>query len=500
MEIFMSNLSRLLYFSLLLLTISQSSFAQISQSTGFERQLKNKDDQAVKTFLESKEDVSIKEKTKYLDIGGDVRFEWNYIREKGIVLFLDSQEQIKRHYDAVRGGSHVGKEDLPISHNDFDVEANLKIKYTRDDAWAQIHLQFDNSAGIRAFQGCRGILPVFNRKGNRVRKELETRINRSGKGSGIAESIALKRAFIGYNLWTEGKSRLDVQVGRHKLDDLFDSELQFSNRFDGIALKFASNIENFSDVYINGGAFIIDERVNYFGWAAEIGFLNIYDSGLNLKYSYIDWNNKWKNRCFVRNPLGNLFKISQICFAYNFKPEVFCIELPVEIYGGALINHAAKKTVFTRHKKKNLGWYAGVFLGEVKKKGDWSFDVEYLYVQAQAVPDYDVGGIGRGNIFNLNLPDFVDPESTESSLTFQGFDPVRVSLDDDYSSSSPSNFTAYFPRQGNANFYGWRFEFLYALTNELSLDFIYQFSFAEDKRIGGPHRYNDFEIEAIYAF
>ena len=36
-------------------------------------------------------------------------------------------------------------------------------------------------------------------------------------------------------------------------------------------------------------------------------------------------------------------------------------------------------------------------MGELKKKNDWSLDINYQVVQAQAVPDYDSVGIGLGN-------------------------------------------------------------------------------------------------------
>lgn len=488
--------------------IATSAYAQVvGQETAFDRELRQRDDQPLREFVESKENIDIKKKSQNLQISGDIRFEWRTIQEKGIVLYTDesygdsyllspvgNDADISFHedYRNLRGGSHVDNRGLPISVNDFDVEFNLKFKYTFERAWAMAHLQFDNPAGIRGRNDCFGEFPLFNKHGNVVEEKIARDTRFAIKGSGLANLIALKRAYIGYNVWADGKHRFDIEVGRRKLDDVFDSEIQFTSRFDGVLLKYASAIEETADWYIDFGSFVIDENVNHFGWVVEVGLLNIYDTGLDLRYSFIDWKKRGQNRCFIDNPLGTEFQNSQVTITYTFKPTIFCKETPVELYGGFLVNHAAKKKIFTNDKKKNLGWYAGVYIGEVNKKGDWSVDLEYIVVQAQAVSDQDVGSIGRGNILDENLFDMID----------ESFD--------NYTSSSPfysdlpyipsSCIVAYFPRRGNANFIGYRAEFLYAITDNLSIDFIYEYSHEEDRKIGGPHRYSDFEVEAIYAF
>ena len=299
-------------------------------------------------------------------------------------------------------------------------------------------------------------------------------------------AISLKRAYMGYNIYADGKHRFDIEIGRQKLDDIFDSEIEFTSRFDGILLRFASSVEEVFDWYITAGAFVIDERVNHFGYVGEIGFIDIYDTGLDVRYNIIDWQKHGKNRCFILNPLGAQFLNSQVTLTYTFAKTIGCREIPIELYGGFLINHIAKETKFTRGKKKNLGWYAGVYIGNVDKKGDWSADIEYIGVQAQAVPEYDVGSIGRGNILNEDLLDILGESK-------------HVSDSESFSSYS-SNLVGLFPRRGNTNFVGWRFEFLYAITDNFSIDMVYEFSREEDKHIGGRHHYRDFEIEAIYAF
>ncbi|MBA3721124.1 MAG: hypothetical protein H0W88_01815 [Parachlamydiaceae bacterium] len=492
------------------------------QETGFERKLRERDDMAVRDFVQSKENIELKEKTSHLEISGDVRFEWRNLQEKGERIFIDDDRFVER-YKSFRGNGAVDFRDLPISNNDWDVEFNLKFKYNFERAWAAAHLQFDNSCGIRGFNDCRNTLIIeelesssssLSSGGSSSSSDDFVAIIRDQrfdiKGSGESAGINLKRAYMGYNIWADGVHRIDIEMGRRKLDDVFVSEIEFSSRFDGILLKYATAIEDTADFYVNGGAFIIDERVNQFGYAGEIGFLNIYDSGLDVRYSIIDWTNVRRNRCFIRDAIGTDFLNSQISFSYNFTTEVFCKEIPTEIYGGFLINHAARKTIFTHHKKANLGWYAGLYLGEVEGKGDWAMDVEYFYVQAQAVNDTDVGGVARGNILDEHLNDILfDPTGkvkgnvdleVDSSSNIDSFSSISDIRSSSFSSLGSSDISAFLPRRGNANYKGARIEFLYAITDNLSIDTEYEVSWEADRKIGGRHYYSNFEIEAIYAF
>lgn len=516
-------------FPLLIVTTSAAYGQTFGQETAFNRELRTRDDQAVREFVTSKENIPVKEKSKNLEISGDVRFEYTHLREKGVVLyyenvsspssyssgyhlipdedlvFIGDQDvvndgppvqpvapRIAEKYRNLRGGHYVDDEGLPLSHNDFDVEFNLKLKYVYENAWADVRLQFDNPCGIKRGLSCERSIPIFNREGSQVLDEATTDARITSKGSGDHIAINLKRAFIGYNVWADGKHRLDIEVGRRKLSDVFDSEIQFTARFDGLLVKYATSIDEISDFYWNTGAFVIDERKNHFGWVTEFGFLNLFDTGLDLKYSFIDWRKFGKNRCFARNPWGMAFANSQVTAEYHFTTPEFCSKTyPAELYAGFLVNQVAKKNKFS-HKKENLGAFAGILLGEVNKKGDWSVDFEYIYVQAQAVPDFDVGSISRGNIFNENFYEIYEIDAySDSSYAYSG---------NVYSDSGSGSLIGYFPRRGNANFQGWRLDALYALTDNLSIELVFETSREITRKLGGPHKYSDFEIEAIYAF
>ncbi len=469
---------------------SINAFAQ--QETNYERRMDSRDETAVREFVESKENIDVKQKANNLEISGDVRFVWQNKHEKGDVLFVENssfsdvadvkKESISKEYRSVRGNGFVDSKGIPISNNDFNVKFNLKVKYDFDKTWAMGHVQFNNLAGISSINDCHGEYPVFNEYGDLVRN---VRLDRThgGKGSGFGSGINLRRAYIGRNLYADGNHRLDMEIGRRQLDDIFMSEIQFDNYFDGALIEYASKISNVSDFYLKVGAFVIDQRVNHFGYATEVGFLSIGGTDLDFRYSFIDWVKRGKNRCFVHDPIGSKFQISQFTLAYEIVPKIFDYELPIEIYAAFLINTAAEKKVYTKGKRANLGWYLDLYAGNVVKKGDWTFEFIYAVVQAQAVPEYDVSGIGRGNILNNRLTDYVPG-------------PISISTSD----SSLSDLDAYFVRQGNTNYQGCLFDFLYAITDNFSMDISYEFSVPVDKKIGGSHNFHNLELEFLYAF
>jgi len=421
-----------------------SSSSAVQDGEDFNRELNERDWDALREFIITKRTIDLQEKACNLTISGDVRTEWRHLTEKAYGRNL-------RGPHAVDPYNH-----LPISRNDFDIECNLRFDYVCGRAWAVAHLQFDNPAGvIDNGVGCPADPDGYH-------------------GSGRTDNLNLKRCYWGYNVYTDSCTRLDIEIGRRRLYDVFDSELEFLSQFDGILAKLNFTWEGVADLYWKSAVFLVDERVNHMAYVTELGALDIMDSGIDLKYSFIHWNKYGINRCFADNPFGFKFQISQVIFKYHLDPDL--LDEPAELFAGFLINHNRHKTYFTdvthlspeeykklvdRTKNQNLGFYLGFLVGDVVKEGDWSFEAQYQYVQANAIPDNDVSGIGRGNV-----------------------------LGESYTASS----------RGNTNFKGFRFEGLYALTDNLSLDSIIEWSTAIKKNIGGPHNYSKFELEAIYAF
>lgn len=430
--------------------ITGQAYSDEQDGSRFEEELNERDFDALRMYLKSKRAEDISEATSNLTISGDVRTEWRHLNEscKGV--------RLRGHGTVIKG--------RPVSRNDFDIEFNLYFNYVCERSWAIAQVRYDNSAGVDdndhpCFFDDRG-----DGTGCCQRTALQCLGDPEGyHGSGACDDLCLKKAYFGYNLYLDGGTRLDIEVGRRgNIYNAFDSNVQFLSRLDGIILKYDSSWECVADWYVHAAGFVVDERVNHFAWIVETGLLNIADTNIDFKYSFIDWEKHGINRCFARNPRGFQFLNSQFLLAYNLAPEYLCV--PVKFYGAIVWNHAAKKLhVGNNHRnRENLAWYAGVLIGEVLKEGDWAVEIQYQVVQAQSIPDQDCGGICRGNI-----------------------------LDESFTTCS---------RRGETNYAGWRLESLYAITDNLTVDTILEWSKAADKRVGGRHSYSKFELEAIYAF
>lgn len=400
---------------------------QDRHQAAYEEELDERDILALKEFVYSKRTIDVEEKDKNLTISGDVRSAWRHIRNKvnGV---------------NVTGPFAVDDKGVPRGRNRFDVAFNVYFDYVAENAWATAQVEYDNYAGV---------------DDNGFDCDEDPR---GYHGSGQCDDVCLKKAFMGYNFFGDYYGmRLDIEVGRRNLYNVFDSNIQFLSRFDGILVKFTNRWDCVADMYIKYAVFVVDYRVNHYAWAAEAGALNISNTGFDVKYSFIDWVKRGRNRCFVENPAGFWYRNSQVTLIYNLAREYLC--MPARLYGAFLYNHYPNYLNTTKNKRH--GWYAGFIVGEIEKEGDVSLEVEYQVVQANAIPDDDVSGIGRGNVLG-------------ESYTVAG--------------------------RGNGNYKGWRFEALYALTDNLTLDTRVQFSTPEDKKIGGPDNYSEIKIQAIYAW
>ena len=432
------------------MVVSPALSAAEQDQSRFEEELNERDFDALREYIKSRRALAIDDSTSSLTISGNVRTEWRHLNEscKG---------------NRLRGHGAIDDSGRPISRNDFDIEFNLRFDYICGNTWSVAHVRYDNPAGVDDNEHPCIKNKNFDPNACCAEQAEQCYGDRSGyHGSGRCNDLCLKKAFFGYELYSEGDTSVYFELGRRgNIYDVFDSNIQFLSRFDGLLLAYESSWECVADWYVHAAGLVVDERVNHFAWVAEIGLMNICDSGIDLKYSVIDWEKNGINRCFVRNPAGFRFINSQVTSYYRLKPEVLGVK--TKFYGAFLVNHAAQKIrVKNHHRHKNLGWYAGVLFGEVRKEGDWALEIQYQLVQAQAMPDDDVGGISRGNV-----------------------------LDESFTTCS---------RRGNTNYKGWKVEGLYAFTDHLTLDTILEWSKAEDDNIGGRHTYSKFEMEAIYSF
>lgn len=384
-----------------------------------------RDIKALQEWIDSKRQITLKEIGGVLSISGEVRFEFqtrneksNGIRQRGV-------------------GGAVYKDGKPLATNMYDVEVNLMFDYRTDRTWSMIKIEFDNDAGI------------FGGTNNKVK---------------------LEKAILGGRIIESDTFTFDGELGRRGLGSYFDSKLEFGSLSDGAFLRIEKAFEVAGDLYLKGNVFLVDERNNHYGYAAELGFLEIASTGLYMKYNIIDWDAK---RSIIEQPTNFDFIISQGILGYRFVPKLY--DKMTQVYAGYLYNHAAKKLHISKYRKLNQGGYIGLVIGQLRKMNDWTFDINYQVLQAQAVPDFDMAGIGLGNtvgagFYNTKL------DGTGSLVT------------------SPKNAA------GNGNFRGFAVTLEYLLTDTINMQQQYMQSCTLDKGIGPYRTFKQYEIEFIYAY
>ena len=395
--------------------------------------------EALRRWLQDKRMVSIKE------LGGDLSLSCEVRTE-----FQDTSE--------IYNGDELRKNIDGKPPRAWDVEVNIMIDYRTDRTWANIKLEFDNDMGTM---------------------------------NGTDSKIKLERAYAGGRLIAGDTFTLDAEVGRRYLS-VYDSKLQYGSRFDGLLLRFSKAFENVGDFYGTPGVVIVNDRFDHYAYVAEIGALQIANTGLSLKYSNIYWY-KDTNRL-----LPNRFRycVAQFQPFYQFYPEWFKKRL-IKIYAAGLYNMMAQRLrlpmadpadpakilvvdgrpVWKYFSRQNFGWYAGVALGTIKRAGDWAIEADFQWLQAQAVPDFDATGIGRGNSNRAGL--FLLNQDKAPDL---------------------ANLTNVNNAVGNGNFYGFEIDALYAFTNNLTMEQNIKLSWTLDREIGPDINYRQWEIEFIYAF
>ncbi len=377
---------------------------------------------ALRRWIRDKRLVTVKEIGGDLSISGEVRTE-----------FQDTSE--------VRNGIRQRGDGGAFNRAQYawDIEVNVMIDYRTDRTWAAIKLEFDNDMGQR---------------------------------SGTVNKIRLEKAYLGGRIVPGDTFTFDAEIGRRYLFNVFDSKVEFASIFDGALLRFNKAWESIGDFYMNIGALLVDDKTNHYAYVTEIGGLRIANVGLNIKYSIIDW---YKPAANVFNNRRYKYLVSQLLPSYQFYPEWIGKRM-IKFYAAGLVNHLASRVPQTHGLKQNWAWYAGVSIGLVRKQHDWAIDANYQWVQAQAIPEFDSNGIGRGNTAGV------------------GF--YTLNLDGNPVSGATTSSTAV----GGNNFKGFEIEGLYALTDNLTVLQNFKYSNTLNKSIGPNIRYKQYELEFIYAF
>lgn len=422
-----------------LMLASLFSFSLMSEETPAEEgKQEDPDMDALRKWIREKRMITLKELGGDLSISGEVRAEMQGANERrnGIQQRGPYGLRSTKDYQVLK----------PMYA--YDVEVNLMFDYRSDRTWASIKLEFDNDMG---------------------------------QISGTTNKIALEKAFLGGRMVKGDTFSIDGEVGRRSLGNVFDSLIEFSSLFDGVLFRFNKASESVGDFYTNLAGFLVNDRTNHYGFAGELGLLRIANTGFYAKYSYVDWKlvdqkqvqlPNFSDEEKYRRMLYTNYRNSQVILGYQFTIQPW--NKFFRAYAAGLINHAAKKIELTGYKRENLGGYAGFSIGRILKKGDWAFNWNYQIVQPQAVPDYDCGGVKRGNAQGVGL---------------YTLDLAGKGLPTDRSNAV-----------GSCNYYGYAAELLYAFTNNLTVYQSFLWSHTLDKNLGPNLKFKLYEIEFIYAF
>jgi hypothetical protein len=414
----------------------------------------SKDMDALRRWLRDKRFVTMKEIGGDLSLSGEVRAEFQATNERSNGIQQRENPDLAPNFPKAK----------PMYA--WDVEVNLMLDYRTDRTWAAIKIELDNDMGIR---------------------------------SGTTNRIRLEKAYLGGRILPGDTIIIDAEIGRRNLFNVFDSKVQFSSLYDGALFRFNKAFDFMGDYYVNVGPFLVDDITNHYGYVAEMGALGIANTGMNMKYSIINWyrpggENEEGNTAYETALINQRYRflVSQLLAYYQFYPQWIGKKL-IKVYAAGLINHFALgskivdqhpdgdptatvpvEIIPTGGRKANLAWYTGVSIGVVKKQGDWAVDANYQWVQAQAYPDFDNLGIGRGNAAGVGL----------------------YTLNADGTGGATTQETAV----GNTNFKGFEIEGLYAITNNLVVQQNFKYSNTLNTNIGPNEKYRQYEIEFIYAF
>lgn len=297
--------------------------------------------------------------------------------------------------------------------------------------------------------------------------------NAMGNIEGTTAELTLQQGYLMYRILEDGKSTFDGLIGRDKLYNFFDSKVQFNAIFDGGAVRYQNGYGNIVDLELLWAGSVVTDYLDHYGWVGQIALNNLFSTGVFFKYSYSDWLKKSETLIYqgdglpsglsqTNNPQA-AYQISQFLIGYNNLERAF------KIYGAFLYNIAAlKHPALQMNERDRIAWYAGFQIGHIKQKGDMASDLSYQVVGAQAVPGWDMAGIGNGN-------------PNGSSIYFPSF------------TSDPAPF-------GNTNFQGWQADFMAAVDDNVSVLLRYKTSHSLKALQGWKTRFARFEASVIYAF
>lgn len=396
----------------------------------------SKDEDFLRKWFKIKQGETLNEKKNQLSISGEVRtlFRGSSARRQNL-----STGESWRQYGEPTG----------FPNNNWINRTVLYFDYSSYLAWAHAKLKFENEMGALG---------------------------------GASNHITLEEGYLGYRILEDGKSIFDIFGGRTKLYTIFDSDVQFNAILDGLIFRYENDYSGWVHLDCVWAGGVITAFTDHYGWVAQLSLTDLFSTGLYTRFSFTDWQKKSPTVVYrgdgdpdisgsggivtVNNNPQFAFQISQFILGYEGTKHV---KFPFKVYGALSFNHAARrKPALGLMRRNNIAWYAAALFGNVTKKGDMAFSLSYQYVGPQAVPEWDMSGIGLGN---------------PSGSTF--YYPALT--------SDPAPF-------GNTNFRGIEADYMVGLSENLAFLMRYQLSRSAVAVGHWKSYFQHLEASVVYAF
>lgn len=247
---------------------------------------------------------------------------------------------------------------------DVDIHGDLRTKWK--SSWGASE---DHSFKAEATMGCDYIKPEA---------WVSVKI-KAATSNGKESLIFLDKAFLGYQIYESDKIGFSLEIGRNKMDSMFDSKMQFDSYFNGAHLVYTFKEPGLIDFMLHGGPHIVDSSKNHYGWIAEGIWNKVADTSITVKYSYTDWNapTEKKKKIFAKE---YYYALSQITASYDIGDTT--------VYGAYLFNH--------QEERYNDGFYVGFTIGKIRKVHDFLFDVNFQATKANLLCPRDNKALKKG--------------------------------------------------------------------------------------------------------
>lgn len=339
--------------------------------------------------------------------------------------------------------------------------------YQSETIGSRQHRGGDSPEGLGANSFKTEVLVSFDYAKNNAFASMELDwFNLIGENNARVTQITLPRAFMAYSLFEWTSMDAIIYLGRRQLLEFYDSEIQFESIGTGATFSYGYGFPHDTNIAIDlGGYFVTPSTLsNRFVFIVEAGCYQILKSSFYIDYTFTEWGQFNFNGQYTRTHPQWQYMISQILLGYFLFQDN-----PTwagKIVGGFLINTRAQKVKRTRYQKENLGWYVDLQIGKIKKQNDFAFEAMWQVVQAQTIPDFDLSGLGHGNAPGFSL--------------FQTNNPAFA--------------------LGAENYNSWILQFLYAISDNLTLRFEFDRALPYTRSFGPPFAYTLFQMASLYTF